>query len=45
MLFMNHLAFRCYGEAGVSALTVVIYVQVLIMLAFMGFTSAVEPVF
>ena len=28
-----------------SALTVVIYVQVLIMLAFMGFTSAVEPVF
>ena len=28
-----------------SALTVVIYVQALIMLAFMGFTSAVEPVF
>jgi len=45
VLFMNHLAFRCYGESGVSALTVVTYVQVLIMLLFMGFTSAVEPVF
>ena len=45
VLFMNHLAFRCYGEIGVSALTVVTYVQVLIMMVFMGFTSAVEPVF
>ena len=45
VLFMNHLAFRCYGETGVSALTVVTYVQVLIMMVFMGFTSAVEPVF
>jgi len=45
VLFMNHLAYRCYGEAGVSALTVVTYVQVLIMMVFMGFTSAVEPVF
>lgn len=45
VLFMNHLAYRCYGVNGVSALTVVIYVQTLIMLAFMGFTSAVEPVF
>ena len=44
-LMMNHLAYRCYGEAGVSALTVVTYVQVLIMMVFMGFTSAVEPVF
>ena len=45
VLFMNHLAFHCYGEEGVSALAVVIYLQVLIMLTFMGFTSAVEPVF
>jgi Na+-driven multidrug efflux pump len=45
VLFMNHLAFRCYGEVGVSALTVVTYVQVLINMVFMGFTSAVEPVF
>ena len=45
VLFMNHLAFRCYGEVGVSALTVVTYVQVLISMVFMGFTSAVEPVF
>jgi hypothetical protein len=34
-----------YGETGFSALTVVTYVQVLIMMIFMGFTSAVEPVF
>jgi Na+-driven multidrug efflux pump len=45
VLFMNHLAFRCYGEVGVSALTVVTYVQVLISMVFMGFTSAVEPIF
>ena len=45
ILFMNHLAFRCYGEAGVSALAVITYVQVLISMVFMGFTSAVEPVF
>ena len=45
VLFMNHLAFRCYGEVGVSALAVITYVQVLISMVFMGFTSAVEPVF
>lgn len=45
VLFMNHLAYRCYGEVGVSALVVVTYVQVLISMVFMGFTSAVEPVF
>ncbi len=45
VLFMNHLSYRCYGEVGVSALTVVTYVQTLIMMVFMGFTSAVEPVF
>ncbi len=45
VLFMNHLAFRCYGEPGVSSLAVVTYVQVLISMVFMGFTSAVEPVF
>ena len=45
VLFMNHLAYRCYGETGVSALAVVTYVQVLISMVFMGYTSAVEPVF
>lgn len=45
VLFMNHLAYRCYGEVGVSALAVVTYVQVLISMVFMGYTSAVEPVF
>ena len=44
-LFMNHLAFRCYGETGVSALSVWSYVQFLIMAVFMGYASAVEPVF
>ena len=44
-LFMNHLAYRCYGEAGVSALSVWSYMQFLIIAVFMGFTSAVEPVF
>ena len=45
VLFMNHLAYRCYGETGVSALAVITYVQVLISMVFMGFTSAVEPIF
>ena len=45
ILFMNHLAYRCYGEVGVSALAVITYVQVLISMVFMGYTSAVEPVF
>ena len=45
VLFMNHLAFRCYGEVGVSALSVITYLQFLIMAVFMGYTSAVEPVF
>ena len=45
VLFMNHLAYRCYGEVGVSALAVITYIQVLISMVFMGYTSAVEPVF
>ena len=45
VLFMNHLAYRCYGEEGVSALAVITYVQVLISMVFMGYTSAVEPIF
>ena len=45
VLFMNHLAFRCYGEVGVSALSVITYLQFLIEAVFMGFTTAVEPIF
>ena len=45
ILFMNNQVQRFYGPVGVSALTVVTYVQVLIGMVFMGFTSAVEPVF
>jgi len=44
-LFMNHLAYRFYGESGVSALSIWSYLQFLILAVFMGFTSAVEPVF
>ena len=45
VLFMNHLAYRCYGEVGVSALSVITYLQFLIEAVFMGFTTAVQPVF
>ncbi len=45
VLFMNHLAHRCYGEVGVSALSVITYLQFLIEAVFMGYTTAVEPVF
>ena len=45
VLFMNHLAFRCYGEVGVSSLSVVTFLQFLIEAVFMGFTTAVEPIF
>ena len=44
-LIMNHLAFKYYGEIGVSALSVVLYFQFFIEAIFMGFTSAVEPIF
>lgn len=45
VLFMNHLAYHCYGEVGVSALSVITYLQFLIEAVFMGFTTSVEPVF
>ncbi|MCR4689695.1 MAG: polysaccharide biosynthesis C-terminal domain-containing protein [Saccharofermentans sp.] len=44
-LFMNHLAFKYYGEIGVSALSVWSYVQFLIIAVFMGYVSAIEPMF
>ena len=44
-LIMNHLAFKHYGEIGVSSLSVVLYFQFFIQAIFMGFTSAVEPIF
>ena len=43
-LFMNHLVLRIYGDSGISALTVVSYIRMLIMSVFMGLTAAVEPV-
>ena len=45
VLIMNHLAYRCYREVGVSALSVITYLQFLIEAVFMGFTTAVEPIF
>ena len=44
-IIMNHLAFKYYGEIGVSSLSVVFYFQFIMESIFMGFTSAVEPVF
>jgi putative MATE family efflux protein len=44
VLFMNHLAYRCYGEVGVSAVSVITYVQFFITAVFIGYTSAVEPI-
>ena len=43
-LVMNHLAYRCSGEVGVSVVSVYLYAQFLAMACFMGLTSAVEPV-
>ena len=45
VLIMNHLAYRCYREVGVSALSVITYLQFLIEAVFTGFTTAVEPIF
>ena len=44
-LVMNHLAYKYYGEIGVSSLSVVLYFQFIIQAIFMGFTSAIEPLF
>lgn len=44
-LIMNHLAFKYYGEIGVSSLSIILYFQFFMEAVFMGFTSAVEPVF
>ena len=45
VLMMNHIIFGFYGENGISALTVVVFLQFLIQAVFMGFTTAVEAVF
>ena len=44
-LIMNHLAYKYYGEIGVSSLSIVFYLQFFIEAIYMGFTSAIEPVF
>lgn len=44
-LIMNHLAFKFYGEIGVSSLSIILYFQFFMEAIFMGFTSAVEPIF
>ncbi len=45
MLMMNHIAFRCYGEVGVSSLAVWSYMEFAIAAVFMGYTTAIEPLF
>ncbi len=44
-MIMNHLAFKYYKEIGVSSLSVVFYFQFIMESIFLGFTSALEPVF
>lgn len=44
-MIMNHIAGKYYGEIGVSSLSIVFYLQFFIEAIYMGFTSAVEPVF
>lgn len=44
-MIMNHLAGKYYGEIGVSSLSIVFYLQFFIEAIYMGFTSALEPVF
>ena len=44
-VIMNHLAFKYYGEIGVSSLSIVFYFQFIMESIFMGFTSAAEPIF
>ena len=44
-VIMNHLAFKYYKEIGVSSLSVVFYFQFIMESIFLGFTSAIEPVF
>ena len=44
-MIMNHLAFKYYKEIGVSSLSVVFYFQFIMEAIFLGFTSALEPVF
>ncbi|MCR5501094.1 MAG: hypothetical protein K6F31_11965 [Acetatifactor sp.] len=42
-LVMNHLAYRFYNEAGVSVVSVFLYVQFMVMAVFLGLTAATEP--
>ena len=44
-MIMNHLSGKYYGEIGVSSLSIVFYLQFFIEAIYMGFTSALEPVF
>ncbi len=44
-LFMNWLAYKFYGDIGVSVVSVYLYVQFIVMAIFMGLTTAVEPLF
>lgn len=42
-LFMNWMAYKYYGEIGVSVVSVFLYVQFIVMAVFMGTATAVEP--
>lgn len=44
-LFLNRRAYDLCGDVGVSVVSVYLYVQFVIMAVFMGFSTAVEPLF
>ncbi len=44
-LMMNHIAFNLACEVGVSAVSVFLYVQFIVMAVFMGIATAAEPLF
>ena len=44
-LLMNRMAYRFYGEMGVSVVSVFLYAQFIVMAVFMGMTTAAEPLF
>ncbi len=45
VLMMNHIIYQFYGDGGISALTVVVFLQFLMQAVFMGFAMATNAVF
>ena len=39
----NIVMIKCLGEDGVAAITIILYVQILLKSAYLGFTSGAQP--